>query len=102
MSTYFKPWENETLTEVADQNIFQKLATYYNQVNDKLLGYKNERWIVVGVLALLYFFKILVWGGFYALTYCIGIHVLNSFLGFISPLDDPDEAEDGASFLPQK
>lgn len=102
MSTYFKPWENENLTEAADQNIFQKFSAYYNQINDKLLYYKNERWITVGVLALLYTIRILISGGFYALTYCIGIHVLNSFLGFISPLDDPEEADDGASFLPQK
>ena len=38
------------------------------------------------------------------LTYCIGIHVLNSFIGFISPLDDPEEAglQSDESILPQK
>jgi len=37
------------------------------------------------------------------LTYCIGIHFLNSFIGFISPLDDPEEEylEEGDSHLPQ-
>ena len=41
--------------------------------------------------------------GYYALTYCIGIHFLNSFIGFISPLDDPEEelGEDN-SYLPQR
>ena len=69
-------------------------------MNDKLVGYKKERWLLVVVLIALYFIRLSIIGGFYALTYCIGIHVLNSFLGFISPLEDPDEVEDGSSFLP--
>ena len=101
MSTYFKPWENDNLTEVADQGPFRKLLAYYNQINDKALFYKTERWAVAAVLALAYVIRIAICGGFYALTYCIGIHILNSFLGFISPMEDPEESDDG-SFLPQK
>ena len=41
--------------------------------------------------------------GYYALTYCIGIHFLNSFIGFISPLEDPeDNLNEENSFLPQR
>ena len=41
--------------------------------------------------------------GYHAVAYCLGIHLLNSFIGFISPLEDPeDEDSDGASFLPLK
>jgi hypothetical protein len=42
--------------------------------------------------------------GYHAVTYCLGIHLLNAFIGFISPLEDPEEegTEDGGSFLPQK
>ena len=44
--------------------------------------------------------------GYYAVTYCLGIHILNSFIGFISPLQDPEDEEcsldDKNSFLPQK
>jgi len=39
------------------------------------------------------------------LTYCLGIHLLNAFIGFISPMDDPEEEggfNDSGSFLPQK
>jgi len=40
--------------------------------------------------------------GYYALTYCIGIHFLNSFIAFISPLDDPDDdLPEDSSHLPQ-
>jgi hypothetical protein len=37
-------------------------------------------------------------------TYCLGIHLLNAFIGFISPLEDPEEDDGvgGDSFLPQK
>jgi hypothetical protein len=41
--------------------------------------------------------------GYYALTYCIGIHFLNSFIGFISPLEDPeDNLNEENSFLHQR
>ena len=40
--------------------------------------------------------------GYYALTYCIGIHFLNSFIAFISPLEDPeDDLPEDISHLPQ-
>jgi len=102
MSNYFSPDENKNLTNASDMSIFQKIVLYYNQANDRVLYYKQERWIAVAILVFLYFLRLAFTGGYYALTYCIGIHILNSFLGFISPLDDPDEADDGASFLPQR
>lgn len=102
MSTYFSPEESTKIIDNSDKNIFEKVFMYYQQINDKALYYKNERWAVVAVLIFLYFCRLLISGGFYALTYCIGIHVLNSFLGFISPLDDPEDCDDGSSFLPQK
>ena len=41
--------------------------------------------------------------GYHAVAYCLGIHLLNSFIGFISPLEDPeDEDVEGSSFLPLK
>jgi len=35
-------------------------------------------------------------------AYCLSIHLLNSFIGFISPLEDPEEDELNGdnSFLP--
>ena len=102
MSTYFDPSERTNITNASDMSFFQKIQLYYQQINDKALFYKTERWIVVAVLVFLYCLRLIFKGGYHALTYCIGIHILNSFLGFISPLEDPDEAVDGQSFLPQK
>ena len=49
---------------------------------------------------------IFIYKGYHAVTYCLGIHLLNSFIGFISPLQDPEDEEtsleDKGSFLPQK
>lgn len=105
MSTYFDPSENpnKPIKEVADKNFISKTLAYYQAFNDKIQFYYKERWIIAILLALVYLFRTLIYlQGYYAVTYCIGIHVLNSFLGFISPLDDPDENEGEESYLPQR
>ena len=74
-----------------------------NSINDKIIIYRAERWGVVAILVLIYFIRVFRLKGYYALTYCIGIHFLNSFIGFISPLDDPEEDLGGDnSYLPQR
>ena len=109
MSSYFNEEEQKSSTEInnesiADKTFFQKIDLYYNSIKDKIIIYKAERWGVVGVLAIIYFSRMFRTKGFYALTYCIGIHFLNSFIGFISPLEDPEEEglNNGDSYLPQK
>ena len=108
MISYFNEEEQKSSSEInnisLDQKTFsQKLEIYYNSIKDKIIIYKAERWGVVAVLAIIYFIRIFRTKGYYALTYCIGIHFLNSFIGFISPLDDPeDELNSGDSYLPQK
>lgn len=102
MSKYFKEDEQSSHGQT---NSLSKITTYYNVISDKLQYYKKERWIAIALLSLVYMFRMWKTGGYHALTYCIGIHLLNSFIGFISPIEDPDE--DGycngeGSFLPQK
>ena len=31
--------------------------------------------------------------GYHAVAYCLGIHLLNSLIGFLSPLEDPEDEE---------
>ena len=108
MSSYFSEEEKKTITNlnnesIANKSFFEKIEFYYNHIKDKIIIYKAERWGAVAVLALIYFIRMFRTKGYYALTYCIGIHFLNSFIGFISPLDDPEEElNSGDSFLPQK
>ena len=109
MSSYFNEEEKQSSNTtnndtIAEKTFIQKISLYYNSIKDKIIIYKAERWGVVGFLAVLYFIRMFRTKGYYALTYCIGIHFLNSFIGFISPLEDPEEEglNSGDSYLPQK
>ncbi len=109
MSNYFSGEEQPQSSKIneksiADKTLFEKFNLYCNIIKDKIIIYQLERWLIVMILALIYIIRIVLTRGYYCLTYCIGIHILNSFIGFISPLEDPEEydlnSED--SFLPQK
>ena len=109
MSKYFSEEEktyNNSLNEksIADKYIFEKISLYYNIIKDKTIIYLLERWIFTFVLILIYVIRIIITKGYACLTYCIGIHLLNSFIGFISPLEDPEEygLNNDDSYLPQK
>ncbi len=104
MSTYCNNAEDsKPIGEIADKNIFQKISIYIQTINDKLLYYRTERWSIAGLMFFAYIIRVFfILGGYFALSYCIGIHVLNSFLGFISPIDDPEDEESEESYLPQK
>jgi hypothetical protein len=104
MSTYFKEGENIPPSQESGSAL-QSFNKYYQIINDRIQFYKRERWTVIALLALLYLIRCLITKGYFALTYCIGIHLLNSFIGFISPLRDPDEDDtmsEDSSFLPQR
>jgi len=49
------------------------------------------RWIIAGLLLLLYVARIYFQGGFHVITYGLGIYILNLVIDFISPLEDLDE-----------
>ena len=85
------------------KNLIEKINYYLELIKDKTIIYKFHRWIFVLILLLIYLIRVIKTKGYYALTYCIGIHFLNSFIGFISPLEDPeDNLNEDNSFLPQK
>ena len=109
MSNYFSEEEKSqknpsTEKPLSEKNIFEKISIYYNIINDKIIIYPLERWLVTSILLLIYVIRVVLTRGYACLTYCIGIHILNSFIGFISPLEDPEEFElnKDDSFLPQK
>lgn len=102
MSNYFTEGESSTFAEKKELTQFQRIMGYYNAIRDKIQIYIYERWAVLIVLLFIYLIRMIFTGGYFALTYCMGIHFLNYFIGFISPLEDPDEGGDEDSFLPQK
>ena len=107
MSSYFNEGEKKSSAEinnesVADKSFCKKINIYFNYVRDKLIIFKLQRWILIIILTIIYLFRMFWTKGYYALTYCIGIHFLNSFIAFISPLDDPEEdLPEDISHLPQ-
>ena len=106
MSSYFSEEERKNINDnnnISDKSTFEKIGIYFNIINDKIIIYRKSRWFAVAILSIIYFIRVFYKKGYYALTYCIGIHFLNSFIGFISPLDDPeDELGEDNSYLPQR
>jgi len=107
MSSYFndgeQPNSNENKESISNTSCNNKIRIFCNSIRDKIIVYKKIRWITVAILFIIYVIRIFYVKGYYALTYCIGIHFLNSFIGFISPIDDPEEGlEEGETYLPQK
>ena len=107
MSTYF----NEVDKGDNLGSIITHVWRSYQSINDKIQFYHYQRWSLIDFLILifllrLYFIKVnhLFTKGYHAVTYCLGIHLLNSFIGFISPLQDPEDEETSpenkGSFLP--
>ena len=110
MSNYFSEEEKTSKISslekpLSEKNFFEKISIYYNIIKDKIIIYPLERWLITAILFLIYLIRIVLTRAFACLTYCIGIHLLNSFIGFISPLDDPEDYDlynNDDSFLPQK
>ena len=106
MSSYFSEEERKNINDnnnISDKSTLEKIGLYFNTINDKIIIYRKSRWLAVAILSIIYFIRVFYKKGYYALTYCIGIHFLNSFIGFISPLDDPeDELGEDNSYLPQR
>ena len=106
MSTFFTENQNSTPSSQiipTSHSFFNKIYIYFNAIQDKIFIYKTQRWLFILFLFIIYFIRMMLTNGYYALTYCLGIHFLNSFIGFISPLDDPEEnTNENESYLPQK
>lgn len=77
---------------------------YPNQVRrmvqywlDKSTIHIFPRWIGFTVLLFLFFLRIYLIQGYFIVAYGLGIFLLNNFIAFLSPLDDPSsfEHEDG-------
>eukprot|EP00916_Digyalum_oweni_P014432 GHVL01023672.1.p1 GENE.GHVL01023672.1~~GHVL01023672.1.p1 ORF type:complete len:180 (+),score=8.48 GHVL01023672.1:109-648(+) len=66
---------------------------------DKSTPYVTVRWMILLTLAIGYVLRVWMLEGFYVVSYALGIFILNLFVGFLSPLVDPDTEED---LLPTK
>lgn len=68
---------------------------------DKSTIHIVPRWILFAVLLALFFLRIYLIQGYFIVAYGLGIFLLNNFIAFLSPLDDPSDVggarDDGLS-----
>lgn len=71
------------------------IGSRYQAYLDRTTRYTKYRWISTAALLLIYILRVYLLEGFYVVTYGLAIYTLNLLIGFLSPLNDPDDAEDG-------
>lgn len=68
-----------------------RLSQKYQQFEDRIVPFKAGRWGALGTMVFLYCLRVFVFvGGFYIVTYTMGIHLLYCVVVLITPLNDPD------------
>lgn len=77
-------------------------STYLQFYLDKSTPFPAHRWLGTLVLAFIYVVRIYHLHGFYAVTYGLGIYILNLLIEFISPIVDPELEELDGAELPTK
>jgi len=55
------------------------------------------RWICFAFMILIFALRVYMTEGFYIIAYGLGIYLLNNFIAFLSPLEDPSADKDGPS-----
>ncbi|KAH3757904.1 RER1 protein [Pelomyxa schiedti] len=90
-------------TGAEESTFIDRLRFTINRRSQKLMDdmtpYMGARWLTTAVLAFLYVCRVWLVGGFFVVTYVLGIYLLNLFIGFLSPQVDP-ESEDTGGALP--
>mmetsp|Transcript_50708 Transcript_50708/g.122326 ORF Transcript_50708/g.122326 Transcript_50708/m.122326 type:complete len:199 (+) Transcript_50708:109-705(+) len=71
---------------------FKRLVQYWL---DKSTIHVVPRWALFGFLLCLFFLRIYLIQGYFIVAYGLGIFLLNNFIAFLSPLEDPTENNDG-------
>lgn len=61
---------------------------------DRYIIYKNERWGFSAFLLLIYLIRVLSYGGFYVISYILGLYILHALVRFVTPLGLPDVEEE--------
>jgi len=67
-----------------------QLQRRFQHLLDKTAPHGLYRWIGFAALIGLYLLRVYFLGGFYIVTYGLGIYLLNLFIGFITPPMDPE------------
>jgi len=74
-----------------------RLGRTYQKLLDDATPHTIPRWASSGVLLLVYILRVWFLGGWYIVSYALGIYMLNLLIGFLSPKIDPEVDAEGAS-----
>lgn len=76
-------------TAVVSQWMFT-ISQRFQNLLDKSTPYLRYRWIAFLCIALTYVVRVCIVGGFYVVSYALGIYLLNLLIGFLSPQVEPE------------
>jgi len=74
-----------------------KLGRTYQKLLDDTTPHTIPRWGFSAFLLLLYILRVWYLGGWYIVSYALGIYMLNLLIGFLSPKIDPEVDAEGAA-----
>jgi len=74
-----------------------RLGRTYQKFLDDTTPHTIPRWGVSVFLLLVYILRVFYLGGWYIVSYALGIYMLNLLIGFLSPKIDPEIDAEGAS-----
>ena len=77
-----------------DTSMLQKakftMGHRYQLALDRMTPHPKYRWIGTTILIFLYVLRAATVGGFYIVSYALGIYLLNLLIGFLAPKIDPE------------
>ena len=76
------------MEEPTKPSVFEGLSRKWQYLLDKASPHWGYRWLVFGTLFFNYLVRAYFLGGWYIVTYGLGIYILNQFIGFLSPQVD--------------
>lgn len=85
-------------SEISPVTAFRvKVGRTYQKLLDDTTPHTIPRWGFSAFLLLLYILRVWYLGGWYIVSYALGIYMLNLLIGFLSPKIDPDVDSEGAA-----
>jgi len=66
------------------------LQNSYQKILDDSSPWIKVRWAVTAAIMLIYILRVTILGGWYIVSYALGIYLLNLLIGFLSPQVDPE------------
>ena len=76
-------------TGVGAGSSFNRVGMYIQHILDRVTPYAMSRWLLNLFLLVVFFFRIFYLQGFYIIAYGLGIFLLNQFILFLTPKQDP-------------